>query len=253
MQARKFPATQGWPWLRAGFMLWRRAPLALTAACLTLMMVLMLSMLLPVVGQFAPPLLLLPLGVGLFILCNEIVAARPAAPSLLFRGFRLNLPAQIMIGALRILSQLLCFWLAGQIVGMNPDTPLLSMSADGKTLNMAPDLLPFMSWGLLLGLPLEMLFWFAPQLVALAGLHPLKAMFFSCVACWRNILPILLCYGLWALFFGLLPALVLGLVGSMAPELASLLSAPVAMLMMPVFYAAFHASACDIFGSDLQA
>lgn len=252
MQARSFPAAQGWTWLQEGLALWRRAPLALTASCITMMMVLMLSMLIPWIGQFAPPLLLLPLGVGLFMMCNDVTAGRPASPGLLFRGFRLRLREQIVIGSLRLLSQLLCFWIAGLIVGIDPSAPLISMSDDGKTLSMAPDVVPFMFWGLALGLPLEMFFWFSPQLLALGNQAPVKAMFFSMVACWRNRGAISLCIFLWALCFGLVPALLMGLIASISPALGSLLSVPLALLSMPMFYTSFHASACDIFGADLR-
>lgn len=252
MQARQFPATQGWLWLQAGFMLWRRAPLALTAASITMMMTLLLSMFVPVFGEFLPPALLLPLGTGLFLLCREIAAGRPGLPGLLFSGFRLHLPELALVGALRVLSGLFCFWLAGQIIGVDPATPLVSMSADGKTMSLAPELPRFLATGLALGLPLEMFFWFTPQLVALAGVSPLKAMFFSAVACWRNRYAIVLCLALWLLLFGFLPATLLSLLAGVAPALGALLGPPLALLMMPVFYAAFHACACDIFGKPLS-
>lgn len=247
MQARKFPAAQGWLWFKAGFRLWRQAPLPLTAACIAVLMALLLAMTIPGLGQFLPALLLLPLGVGLFLICAEVAAARPASPALLLQGFRRRLSGQIMIGSLRVLSQLLCFWLAGLIVGIDPAAPLASLSADGKTMTLSPHLQSFMFWGLALSLPLEMLFWFAAPLVALAGLPPVKALFFSLIACWRNLAAIVVCHVSWLTLFGFLPSLLFGLF----PALLPLLAAPLVLLMMPVFYAAFYASAGDIFGADL--
>jgi hypothetical protein len=252
MQARRFPARQGWVWLREGFMLWRKSPLALTGACLTMTMLLVLSAVVPLLGQVLPALLLPPLGVGLFRLCSELKQRGMAVPGMLFSGFRLHLPRQMMIGAMRLTGQIACVLLAAKIAGIDPSESLGKLSADGSTLTVSPNLEAFLGWGMALGLPLELLFWFTPQLVALAGISPLKAVFFNIVSCWRNLGALIVCLLLWALLFAFLPALLINLIGSALPALGGLLLAPLFVIMVPVFYASFHASACDIFGEVLE-
>lgn len=252
MQARRFPATRGWIWLRNGFMLWRKSPLALTAACLTMTMLLVISAVLPLLGQILPALLLPPLGVGLFRLCTELKRRGVAAPGMLFSGFRLHLPRQMMIGGMRLAGQIICVVVAARIAGIDPGESLGKMSDDGSTLTLSPQLEAFIGWGMALGTPLELLFWFTPQLVALGGISPLKAVFFNIVSCWRNLGALLVCLLLWALLFAFVPALLINLIGAFLPALGGLLLAPLFVVMMPVFYASFHASACDIFGEVLE-
>lgn len=251
MQARRFPARQGWVWLSQGVSLWRKAPMALTGACLTMTMLLLISAIVPVLGQFLPALLLPPLGVGVFRLCSEVRKSGLGSPAMLFSGFRLHLPNQMIVGVARLVAQLLCMILAAKIAGIDPTESLGKLSADGSTLTLSPRLEAFVAWGMALGLPLEMLFWFTPQLVALGGIRPVKAVFFNVVSCWRNIGPLFVSLLLWALLFALLPALLINLIGAVSPALGSLLLAPLFLIMMPVFYATFHASACDIFGEVL--
>lgn len=252
MQARSFPASRGWFWLRAGFGLWRRAPLVLTGACMTMSMLLFVSALVPTLGQILPALLLSPLGVGMFRLCTEVRNGRFASPGMLFSGFRLNLSRQFVIGALRLLGQLLCVLIAARLAGLDASEPLGRLSEDGNSVSLSPHLESFMLWGMALGLPLELCFWFSPQLVALGNIAPLKAVFFNIVSCWRNLGAILVGLFLWVVIFGLLPTLVLNLIGSALPALGSVMLIPLFLVMMPVFYGSFHASACDIFDGALE-
>lgn len=252
MQARRFPILQGLVWLRAGFSLWRKAPLVLTGACLTLTMLLIVSAIVPVLGQILPALLLPPLGVGLFRLCSEVRRRGFASPGMLFSGFKLHLPRQFAIGALRLVCQIGVVLLAAHLAGLDPNDSLGKMSEDGSMLSISPNMESFVGWGLALGLPLELCFWFTPQLVAFGGVTPIKAVFFNIVSCWRNLGPLLLSLGLWGLIFGFIPALLINLIGAVLPALGGLLLAPLFLIMMPVFYAIFHASACDIFGEVMD-
>lgn len=252
MQARRFPVTQGVVWLKQGFALWRSSPIVLTGACLTMAMLLLVSAILPLIGQVLPALLLPPLGVGIFLLCGQIRHQGTPAPGFLFKGFRLNLGRQFALGAMRLIVQLGCVLAASHLAGLDPSVPLGQIGDDGSV-SMAPQLQSFVIWGAVLGLPLELCFWFAPQLIALANVKPLKAVFFSVVACWRNLGAILTYLLLWALLFGLLPALLINVLGSALPALGSLLVVPLMLVMMPVFYASFYVCASDVFDEALRA
>lgn len=252
MQARSFPASRGWVWLRDGFALWRRAPLVLTGACMTMTILIFVSALVPLLGQVLPAMLLPPLGVGMFRMCSEVRRGRLASPGLLFSGFRLNLSRQFVIGALRLVGQLVCVLIAARLAGLDTAEPLGRLSEDGNSVSLSPHFESFMLWGMVLGLPLELCFWFSPQLVALGNVTPLKAVFFNIVSCWRNLGALLVSLFLWVVIFGLLPTLLLNLVGSALPALGSLMLIPPFLVMMPVFYGSFHASACEIFDGALE-
>jgi len=91
----------------------------------------------------------------------------------------------------------------------------------------------------LLYAPVLMLTWFSPQLVAWHRQSLAKAMFFSFFACWRNKWPFLV-LGLvltsLSLGVGYLSTELLRAIG-LSPQMASMLLAPVAMVMTSIGYA----------------
>jgi hypothetical protein len=97
-------------------------------------------------------------------------------------------------------------------------------------------------------LPLSMLFWHAPALVHWHGLPPVKSLFFSLVACVRNVGAFTV-YGLsWLALFmaaGLLVSLLAGLAGG--PGAVAALMFPVAMLMAAMFFTSIHFTVKDCF------
>jgi hypothetical protein len=87
--------------------------------------------------------------------------------------------------------------------------------------------------------PILMLTWFAPLLVAWHRLPVAKARFFSFFACWRNRWPFLvLAAALFALSFGVIFIVtqLLQAFGA-SPQLASMLFAPVALVLVSIGYA----------------
>ncbi len=87
--------------------------------------------------------------------------------------------------------------------------------------------------------PILMLTWFAPQLVAWHDQPVGKALFFSFFTCWRNRWPFLvLAAALFALSFGVIFVVTQSLqVFGASPQLASMLFAPVALILVSVGYA----------------
>ena len=87
-------------------------------------------------------------------------------------------------------------------------------------------------------LPILMLTWFAPQLVAWHRQPVAKALFFSLFACWRNRWPFLV---LGLAFTALVVAvswffsMLMSLLG-VSPQLGSMLLAPIALLLTSVAY-----------------
>ena len=100
-------------------------------------------------------------------------------------------------------------------------------------------------------LPLSLLFWHAPALVHWHGVHPVKSLFFSLMACWKNFAAMTV-FGLaWmGVFIGaaVLVALIASLFGS--PALAGVAMFPVALIVMAMFFTSLYFSFKDCFVSD---
>ena len=113
---------------------------------------------------------------------------------------------------------------------------------------MAPDFQTAMWVSTALYLPLSLLFWHAPALVHWHGVSPLKSLFFSLVACMRN-MGAFTVYGLaWLGVFmagGLVVVLLASLIGS--PEFAAAAMVPVALLMAAMFFTSIYFTVRDCF------
>ena len=98
-----------------------------------------------------------------------------------------------------------------------------------------------------LNLPLSLLFWHAPALVHWHGVPPVKALFFSFVACIRN-LGAYLVFGLIFGVFMVVIVLTISIVTAIASvEAAAAAMMPSVMLVMALFFSSLYFTFADSF------
>jgi len=241
MQAARLPARRGIFWLIAGFRLYRNNPPLLTAVTLGYLLGMQLPLiLLPFIGPFLLPLLLpmLTLVVGNAARMAEREQMRPEG---LFAHLRAQRGPLLRLGGIQ---------LAGAIMLL-----LLIMLVEGGELRelnaQDPQTLAVLGRLLLLATPLLLAFWFAPFLVGWDCVAPVKAVFFSFVAAWRNWRAFLAYTAGLALVAVLAPGLLLILAGSLSPSLLNILFVVVRVLLLfvlaPVLSASVYVSYRDVF------
>jgi hypothetical protein len=239
MQVRTLPASAGWAWLREGLALFRRQAFAFTALVILYSMALMVLANVPLVGL---PLaaLLVPFGtLGITAAGRDAQRNVMPLPSLLIDGFkgpqrnallRLGL---VHAGLILLMVVITTFFARDELANWKiVEGQVDSASVAG---NVPWDAIAVMA---LVYLPILMLTWFAPQLVAWHRLPVGKAMFFSLFACWRNKWPFLvlgLALGALVIAVSWLTSLLMGLVGA-SPALGSMLLAPIALVLTSVAY-----------------
>jgi len=251
MQAHVLPFSRGQAWLFGGLRLWRRNPALLTFLTFGYLLLLILLSLVPFLGQVIASVLMPVLSLGILNGCRAVDQGRRAGPDILFSGFRSNQKALFAIGGAYFAASLLIL--------------ILTMAADGGTLfrtmtgatpiredaTNAPGFILALLIAAALSTPLMMAYWFAPLLAGWKNLSAPKALFFSFVACARNWRPFL-GYALNLLLFGaLLPGIALGLIAAASPTLASLLSIPLPLVVLPVVFASFYVNAREVFGDEV--
>jgi len=231
---RKVAASQGFQWVAAGFRLYRKNPLLLSAAFGVLFGVVMALGLIPVVGgslsELASPLM---------------VAGFMAAYRALDEGNELELPnflagvqgpaiPLMAVGAVQLLGTLLI----GKIMlgmGFDPQAVMTAAQSQKDPAEMQAIMnqaMPAVLTGLALFTPLIMATWFAPALILFGGARPATALGVSLKAVARN-WPAMLVNGLTLGLLLFLAALV--------PMLLGLLVA------MPVLFGSLYASYQAIF------
>lgn len=97
--------------------------------------------------------------------------------------------------------------------------------------------------------PLSMMFWHAPALLHWQGVPPVKSLFFSLVASWRNLGAFTVYTLAWLAVFlvsGAAMLIVVSLVGD--PSLAETIMLPIALLMAAMFFTSVYFTVRDCFG-----
>lgn len=273
MQARRLPAARGTFWLLEGFRLFRRNPPLITGLTLTyLLIVQMLAVLLPGIGPILLPLLLPLLTLIVANGCRLVDEnRRPSRETLLagIVGATGNAPALLRLGAwqllgasLLVLINLLVNGGADPLAGM--EASLATPNMEGATAPLAHEtqvpseaaMLAALLRMLLIAAPLIVAFWFAPFLVGWDRVSPLKSIFFSWIASWRNLAAMGM-FSLGALVLaGVVPGFILILFGQIAG--LALDAAFIALRLMliflvaPVLTASIYVSYRDIFHTGVD-
>jgi hypothetical protein len=224
------PARTGIQWVKLGIRTFLKQPLALAGLFFMYMAAVLVLSAVPVVGVALGGLLVPAATLGLMAATAEAAKGKFPMPSVLlsaFRAGRQQARAMLLLGALYTAGSLL----AGALAGLLVDAPAAAATADG-----VPQLDGGALVALLLHMPLFVLFWHAPALVHWHGISPVKSLFFSAVACFRNIGAMLLYVFAWSGVF-LLAAFVLGTLGLLlgGGAVATSVMMPTALLMAAMF------------------
>lgn len=228
--------------------LWRRNPALLTFAAFGYLLMLVVVSVIPLIGQPIASLLMPVFSLGVLNTCRAIDEGRKVGPDVLFSGFQQNVQALVTVGGIYLIGSLLVLGITAVADG----GLLLKIMTGGGKLDPEAATTPGFTFALLIAIalstPVMMAYWFAPILAGWWKVPAPKAMFFSFFACLRNWRPFL-AYGVsLMLFVGVLPGILLAVVGLVSPTLAALLSVPLPLILIPIVFASFYANARDIFG-----
>ena len=253
MKLKILPPRQGVLWVKLGVKTFLRQPLALSGLFFIFMALMSILSLVPVLGNALAMALLPGVTLGLMAATRQVLMGKFPMPTVLLTGFRAGrqeVRSMLVLGVLYAVGLLAVLGCSALVDGGTfAKLYLLGGSAGAEVLSdssfEAAALL-----ALVLYMPLSLLFWHAPALVHWHGLSPVKSLFFSLVACTRN-LGALILYGVtWIAFFiavGTLIALVASFSGS--EELVAALLFPCALVMASMFFTSIYFTFADSFDS----
>jgi hypothetical protein len=271
MQARYLPAARGVFWLLEGFRLFRRNPPLITALTLVyLLVVQLLVALLPGIGPILLPLLLPVMTLIVANGCRLVDLDRRPDKAGLLHGIAGNFPAMLRLGGWQLLGAVLVILFSMLLSG--GEDPLPASLALPGTPNMGEGLpgaeeaaadaaaqaamLSKMLQVLLVASPLIVAFWFAPFLVGWDRVAPLKSLFFSTVASFRNWRAMAMFSLAAVVVAGVLPGIVLIVIGQISGMALSAAFVALRMILVflvaPVLTASIYASYRDIFHSPVD-
>jgi hypothetical protein len=190
VQVRRVSVANGLKWIVDGFALFRLRPLIWVALAAAWLLIALVLVAIPTLGQLILYLVTPALGAGLLVGCRALERGSDLQIAHLFAGFRSHPGPLITIGGVYLLGNVITFGAFMMLGGEQIISAALERAADPNA--PPPDIptAPLLSVFLLV--PLFMAVTFAPALALFRGLPALEAMKASFQACMANLLPVLL-------------------------------------------------------------
>jgi hypothetical protein len=240
------PARTGFLWVKLGVQTFLKQPLALTGLFFMYMAAVLVVSQIPVLGLVLGAMLVPASTLGLMAATAEAESGRFPMPTVLFSAFRAGRQrarAMLVLGAIYTAGSLAATLLGTLLTadgGAAAGGEAQAQAIDARTLVV-----------LLLHTPLVVLFWHAPALVHWHGVAPVKSLFFSAVACLRNVGAMLL-YGVCWIAVFLLVGFAISSIGMMMGGLAVARSImmPTVLLLVAMFSTSLYFTFRDSFRAD---
>lgn len=236
---------EGITWIRQGIWLFKQNPLGFLMLVFMYVFVAQLAVLIPVIGVFAVLLLTPTLSVGFMTACRQAIQkerirptvyliALQSTPLIRKRILQLGLVYAALILVLSfILSMLVDFELL--IPLMTNDKPI--------TPEAVREIYLILIFGGLLYIPVAMLMWFSPVLIAWADMPVPQALFSSVIACWANRGAFFLYLVIWGAILIAIPLIIGSIFDALDfGQAASFIIAPLSMAGLTVMHCSFFAT-----------
>jgi len=255
MKLQPVPAAQGLSWVKLGARTFFRQPLAMAGLFFMFMAVVSVLSVIPVLGSLAAIALVPSATIGLMAASREAHEGRFPMPSLLVTAFRGGMPKarpMLMLGVIYAVVLTLLMGLAA--LAAPSDVPVI-----GPDTEVTPEMLRQAMFGpgmlvlMLLYVPVLMAFWHAPALVHWHGVSPVKSLFFSALACWRN-KGAMLVYGAGWVGVFLLGGLVISFVATLlgGAQAMGMMLYPAVLLLAAMFHTSVYFTFRDSFDTADQ-
>jgi hypothetical protein len=251
MKLNLLPAKTGLRWIKQGIRLFFRQPLAMSGLFFMFMAVLSVASLIPLIGSLLALVMLPAATLGLMAASQQAEQGKFPMPTILitaFRAGRQRARAMLVLGGLYPLCFMAVLGLSALCDGGYFAELYLFGGRIDEELVSDPDFQLAMWVAALLYAPMSMLFWHAPALVHWHEVQPVKSLFFSALACWKNKGAFLVyALGWMALLIcaGLLVALSTRALGS--PGVAAAVMLPLSLVLAAMFFSSIYGTFRDSF------
>ncbi len=241
----------GATWVKLGIKTFFRQPLALAGLFFMFMAIMTLTTMLPLIGLPMAMTLLPAATLGLMAATREATLGKFPMPLILLSAFRSGkhlAHAMLTLGVLYAVGFLIAMGGSYLVDGGGFARLYMGGSMPSQDLLQSADFQIAMWIFIGMHLPLSLMFWHAPALVFWHGLSPVKSLFFSIVACFRNFWAFTVFGVMW---MGVMVLTVLAittlasLVGS--PDLAGTLMFPALLLIATMFFTSLYFTFSDCF------
>lgn len=253
MLLQTVPPRQGLQWVWLGVRTFWKQPLAMSGLFFLFMALVSLVSMLPLIGGMLALVLIPAFTAGLMAATQTASEGRFPMPGTLWSALRAGprrLP-MLRLGALYAAGFLMLMTVSVLMDGGQFARVYLAGEPIRPELVQAEAFQRALWVSMVLYAPLSMLFWHAPALVFWQGVAPVKSLFFSWMACWRNKGAFVVYVAVWAAVFGcaavaaMLAAVLLG-----EPQMTLPIMMPLALLVAAMFFTSMLFTVKDCFSAS---
>jgi len=254
MQLKQAAARDGYLWIRQGLWLFKKNPLAFFMLIFLYIFIAQFLILIPVFGVFIVLLLTPALTVGFMTACQMVIRGERVSPAVYLVGLRNVAPSirknLLVLGTIYAFLVLIISLIASAFIDFQQLIPMLTEQKE-PSIREVKELYFSMGIGVFLYIPIAMLMWFAPILVAWEQMSVGQALFSSWIACWTNKAAFSYYLTIWGIFVVAIPFFIEAILDSFGVRAAiPFLIPPYSMAALTVMYCSFFATWKACFNKD---
>ena len=244
---------EGYTWIRQGIWLFKQNPLGFLMLVFIYVFTAQLAVIIPVIGVFAVLLLTPTLSVGFMTACRQAIQKERIGPMVYLIALQSGVlirKRMLQLGLIYATLIVLMSFILSLLVDFEMLLPL--MTGDKA---MTPEALHqiylILFFGGILYIPIAMVMWFSPILVAWADMSVAQALFSSCLAFWTNKAAFFFYISIWSAILIAMP-LTIGMVFDALDfgQAASFIIAPISIAGLTVMHCSFYATWKACFGEE---
>lgn len=245
MKLNSIAPKEGYTWIRQGIWLFKQNPLGFLMLVFMYIFAAQLAVIVPVIGVFAVLLLTPTLSAGFMTACRQAIQKERISPMVYLIALRSSAIVRkriLQLGLVYAALILLMSFALSLLVDFELLIPLMT-SDKAITPEALRQIYLVLFFGGLLYVPIAMLMWFSPVLIAWADMSVAQALFSSCLACWTNKAAFFLYLSIWSVILIAIP-LTVGMIFDAIDlgQAASFIIAPLSMAGLTVMHCSFYAT-----------
>jgi hypothetical protein len=253
MKLNSVTPKEGYTWIRQGIWLFKQNPLGFLMLVFMYIFAAQLAVIIPVVGVFAVLLLTPTLSVGFMTACRQAIQKeriRPMVYLIALQSGVLIRKRMLQLGLVYAGLILLLSFILSLMVDFELLLPLVT-SDKAITPEALRQIYLVLLFGAILYIPVAMLMWFSPILVAWADMSIPQALFSSWIACWTNKAAFFFYLAVWSVVLVAIP-LTIGMLFDALDlgQVASFIVAPISMAGLTIMHCSFYATWKACFTED---
>ena len=245
MRLNSVAPKEGYTWIRQGIWLFKQNPLGFLMLVFMYVFVAQLAVIIPVIGVFAVLLLTPTLSVGFMTACRQAIQKERIRPSVYLIALQSGQFVRnriLQLGLVYAALILLMSFVLSLLVDFETLLPLMTTDKP-----ITPEALRqvylVLVFGAILYIPIAMLMWFSPILIAWADMSVPQALFSSWLACWTNKAAFFFYLAIWSAILIAIPLSIGMLFDALdLGQAASFIVAPISMAGLTIMHCSFYAT-----------